>query len=218
MWSGDVAQRGRFMFGCSQRMLNNDQFDRKALRAESWMQISLHCILEIDTMLSNTTPIILPRAPPPTEHCFKVGLQNHVKIVTTRRIILLLHFFFLKFPPLVKCFIKIQFGNNFTFHVILKSLQQLAAEKSQSISIFCSCSLEKKNCLIPTMCQAQRQAQDNHGIIKSEGTWSFQSQWKRPSPDNLELRSILMTAHAIQPSSERFASFLTLCAGVLLLK
>lgn len=36
---------------------------------------------------------------------------------------------------MLKCFIKIQFGNNFTFHVILKSLRQLADEdKSQLVN------------------------------------------------------------------------------------
>lgn len=59
MWSGYIAQIGRFIIGCRQRMLNNDQFERKVLRAESWVHTSLYCILEIDTILSSTTPVIL---------------------------------------------------------------------------------------------------------------------------------------------------------------
>lgn len=36
---------------------------------------------------------------------------------------------------MLKCFIKIQFGNNFTFHMILKSQRQAADEdKSQSVN------------------------------------------------------------------------------------
>lgn len=59
---------------------------------------------------------------------------------------------------MVKCFIKIQFDNNFTFHVILKSPRQLADEdKSQLVNkiLFCSCSLKKKKkkSLKPTMSQ-----------------------------------------------------------------
>lgn len=65
MWSGYVAQIDWFIFGCSQRMLSNDQCERKVLRAESWAKIYLYCILEIDTMLSNTIPIILGLFFPP---------------------------------------------------------------------------------------------------------------------------------------------------------